>query len=294
VAPQPCPVGTFGAIKSLKSAAECTSCPAGSYCENPGSATVTGPCKAGFVCGLGSITSAPYDAIYDVETTPPVQNGRCPVGKYCPQGCITPLPCPAGSYNPDSGAAECRACDPGKYCETAGAVAPSGDCDAGYICKFGAKTSRPTDGVTGEICPVSFYCPAGSAAARTCQDGYKSTRTGQTACDVCEASKSCRAGAEVTCDNYKYCNDSAAYPYGRLCPAGSYLAPGVRGLGSSDDCSVCPAGKFCLGGRVSAGGCAPGYICKSGAPSPTPDGDSTSGAYPCPIGFYCPEGTETE
>ena len=57
----------------------------------------------------------------------------------------------------------CLMCDPGHYCAQVGLVEVSGDCDGGFYCTFGATGPEPTDGVTGDICPVGFHCPAGSA-----------------------------------------------------------------------------------------------------------------------------------
>ena len=82
-------------------------------------------------------------------------------------------------------------------------------------------------------------------------------------------------------------------PYGSLCPAGTYMPDDVTGAESIDKCKDCPPKKFCVGGRI-AGECAPGYVCRKGAKSPTPTGDVGSGAYPCPVGFYCPSGTDEE
>lgn len=47
----------------------------------------------------------------------------------------------------------------------------TGDCSAGYYCTAQANTSTPTDGVTGDVCPVGHYCPTGSTAPIPCEDG---------------------------------------------------------------------------------------------------------------------------
>ena len=39
------------------------------------------------------------------------------------------------------------------------------------------------------------------------------------------------------------------------------------------------------------GPCAPGYWCISSSDSPTPDGSDSSVGSPCPLGYYCTEGT---
>lgn len=93
LAPRPCRPGTFSTATGLSSASQCTPCTPGQYCESAGAATTTGPCKAGFVCGSGSSTPAPWGAVW--SSTGPV-NGRCPVGHFCPQGSGAPQPCPVG------------------------------------------------------------------------------------------------------------------------------------------------------------------------------------------------------
>ena len=105
---------------------------------------------------------------------------------------------------------------------------------------------------------------------------------------MCSSGKRCLSGIENVCDAYKYCDDNTNYPYGRLCQNGTQWNSVTR------NCDACPQGKYCLAGRV-AGDCAPGYICISGAGSPTPHGDpDTDGAYPCPVGYYCTAGATTK
>jgi hypothetical protein len=41
-------------------------------------------------------------------------------------------------------------------------------CDAGYVCVSGSNNSSPVDGVTGFICLVGHYCPAGSGQGTKC------------------------------------------------------------------------------------------------------------------------------
>lgn len=38
--------------------------------------------------------------------------------------------------------------------------------------------SAPSDGVTGDICPLGYYCPMGSASPLLCPDGTYSNTTG--------------------------------------------------------------------------------------------------------------------
>lgn len=48
----------------------------------------------------------------------------------------------------------------------------------GYYCSEGAVSSTPSDGVTGDICPVEHYCPLGSTSPVVCPDGTYSNTTG--------------------------------------------------------------------------------------------------------------------
>ena len=34
----------------------------------------------------------------------------------------------------------------------------SGPCDAGFYCNSSADNPRPTDGITGSVCPQGYYC----------------------------------------------------------------------------------------------------------------------------------------
>ena len=57
---------------------------------------------------------------------------------------------------------DCFDCTSGYYCETPGLTSPTGPCVAGFYCASRANDSSPGDGVTGDVCPLGFYCPAGS------------------------------------------------------------------------------------------------------------------------------------
>lgn len=48
----------------------------------------------------------------------------------------------------------------------------------GYYCSGGAMSSMPSDGVTGNICPVGHYCPMGASSPVVCPDGTYSNTTG--------------------------------------------------------------------------------------------------------------------
>lgn len=139
----------------------------------------------------------------------------CQPGYYCPAGTTHPkeMACPAGTWNGQRGAQDatwCLPCSPGFFCSTSGQDAPIGPCAQGeikpepflatqkfrgifhvtektficfllkgYYCTGGAKTAKPEDGITGDICPRGHFCPEGSAAPSPCPSGEYSNATGQ-------------------------------------------------------------------------------------------------------------------
>jgi len=78
------------------------------------------------------------------------------------------------------------------------------------------------------------------------------------------------------------CNDTAL-TFAAECPQGSYCPAGVSGsinlfpcpagtygkfvrLATSSQCTTCPPGKYCIGGKTSVdGNCNAGYVCPLGA-----------------------------
>lgn len=71
---------------------------------------------------------------------------------YCPQGTNVTIPCKKGTYGPTEqlgSQAECKGCEPGEYCAKDGLNQTSGNCSAGFFCRFNASVNEPTDGVTG-------------------------------------------------------------------------------------------------------------------------------------------------
>lgn len=82
---------------------------------------------------------------------------------------------------------DCTSCDPGQYCPSPGATSPAGDCSAGYYCAGNATSAQPTDGTTGNVCPVGNYCPSGSGQPLPCEDG---TYAGVTTMAVCDEVRS--------------------------------------------------------------------------------------------------------
>ena len=65
------------------------------------------------------------------------------------------------------------------------------------------------------------------------------------------------------------------------------------GLASASECIDCPPGEVCNGVALTSpnGKCRAGWYCKRRASTPMPLDDVTGNI--CPIGKYCPNGTDT-
>ena len=100
---------------------------------------------SGFYCLQGAYTPKPEDlANYtagDCVCPDNSTGGMCQPGTYCPRGSREPT-----------------LCEEGQYCGTEGLEQPTGECDAGYYCARGASRADPTDGETGDVCPLGRYC----------------------------------------------------------------------------------------------------------------------------------------
>jgi len=78
---------------------------------------------------------------------------------------------------------QCSGCDAGMYCPVPGATAPAGNCSNGYYCATNSSSAQPTDGTTGDECPVGHYCPAGTGQPLPCEDGTYAGVTTMANCD---------------------------------------------------------------------------------------------------------------
>ena len=99
VSATPCFPGTF----SGPSAAQCTPCTAGSYCDEAELPEPAGLCKQGAYCPAGQSVAAPASK-------------ECPSGFHCPNATITPVECNNGYFQDTPGSAGCKLCLPGFFC----------------------------------------------------------------------------------------------------------------------------------------------------------------------------------
>jgi hypothetical protein len=184
----PCPIGTYSNSTGLHDVSQCTQCDPGYYCDTANMLTPAGKCLAGFYCILGA--TAPNGTS---------SGGECPQGTYCMQGSSIPTDCPKGMYGSASRLTklnDCTFCPPGKYCDSPGLTAPSGNCLQGFYCTNASEEASPTGSFYGDECPVGHYCPTGSHIPTACPAGtYQpyTQRTNSTACLECDPGKFCNS-----------------------------------------------------------------------------------------------------
>nr|XP_054760935.1 neurogenic locus notch homolog protein 3-like [Lytechinus pictus] len=302
IIPVPCPTGTHRVETSAQEVGDCTTCPPGKFCGETGLIDVSGDCAAGHYCIGGADTSHPYET--DCANATILGGGECPAGYYCPEGTETPTsyPCQNGTYLNVTGGKEiedCLDCPGGEVCGGYALTEPNELCAPGYFCAGKAKTKYPTDGETGNICPVGHYCPEGSPAAMRCPDGEYNNITGKAECFTCPQGFYCADGERLlACPRGHYCPEGTGSNGSIPCPRGTYNPD--LGLASVDQCQPCAPGYYCtqLGAytfgiaNASAGPCDQGYFCQSGVNISNPDGETNSGiGGPCPKGFFCPQQT---
>ncbi|CEM36103.1 unnamed protein product [Vitrella brassicaformis CCMP3155] len=321
--PTPCPAGTYNDDYQKEALSDCKAMPAGRYSQaatiasNEGSPK-TGECAAGYFCPEGSFSSTqepcppgtfrnapaatsaqdcascPAGSFCNLAST---DHEACPYGYWCPDGTDNPSPCEPGTFGDTMGltqASDCTNCTEGMYCDHYGLTAPKGDCDPGFYCAGRAVSPAPRDNITGNICSVGGFCPAGSSEPTACSEGFYNPFEGakdNSSCITCPPGFYCdgvgAATASQPCEEGFYCPGGAIDPYGKT-PTNStnmtadegYYAP----AGSSNQVP-CPIGTYNdLTGQGSCTTCPAGYYC--------PDqGMSDVVGYECPQGSFCQVGS---
>jgi len=250
-----------------------TACPAGRFGATPRltNASCTGPCRAGYYCGVASI----------VDTA--LKCGSESV--YCPEGSSMPLTVLAGYYSvdgegvdsPDSSDVRCavlpcppgwhcsggirQPCAPGTYNSLSGATNSSSciACPAGYYCE--SASTHPFKHPCG--LKSTQYCPAGSEHPLTVGLGYYSRGPVTVGEDFTTRSLTLEVGISVGGSTDNLPAGLVGFSAASACPRGSYCLHGVRHL--------CPAGRYGSVGQQTNSSC--------------------SG--PCTEGYYCPAGSES-
>ncbi len=308
--PVPCPNGTFNAQTGLEKVSECQACTAGDYCTPEGLSATAGPCPGGYYCPQGTAESTTFPcpigfyrngsaresfqdcaqciAGFYCNSEGLAEPVSCPEGYFCVSGSTYPQPCPLGTYSNSTElrrSTDCAPCPGGKYCAGLGETSPTGICDPGFYCREKAYTSAPPDGLTGGVCPIGGYCPAGSAVSSPCDPGYYSPSLGAKTsydCVPCEPGKFCSGtssgGATANCAAGYYCIGGASTAVQYDTEPGHYSAPGAFKQ------EPCAKGTYQRAYRSSScETCIQGYYC---------NGTGTVDPIICPAGFYCPESTD--
>jgi len=139
--------------------------------------------------------------------------------------------CPLGVYCPSDGETDGELCPPSFYCDgtqyTDTLQEDLDQCEVGYYCEEdNVKTA----------CEADLVCYTNSAVSLPCEDGSLANTLGTT-CEVCLEGTKCLDGVSVVGDVYKYFDDNVNFPYGKLCPDGTYS--NAVGLAASDECTNC-------------------------------------------------------
>ena len=74
--PKPCPSGTYGKDRGLKSASECSPCPTGKYCPGLANTSPNLTCAAGWFCESGAKSATPRPSSYSSSRNGPCEEGR--------------------------------------------------------------------------------------------------------------------------------------------------------------------------------------------------------------------------
>lgn len=275
----PCPPGTYRGTFGAQSLEDCTPCDPGTYCIG-GQSSPDGPCDPGWFC----IESSPSPQPFELETMLNCSQdcvcsnvsvgGQCEPGFYCPSGSNQPSPCPSGMY-----------------CDTFGLFAPTGVCLPGFYCFSAASVPNPNDGITGFPCPYGHYCNMGVTSPTPCPVGTYLNATGSQSFSDCIP---CTAG--YYCGNDGLSDPSGPCEPGYFCPEGSispnnasYICtPGHSCPEASETEIICEGGTYQPNfGQSNCTICPERFYCPFNVSNPLTE------FFDCPIGFYCPQGTQT-
>lgn len=146
-APAACLKGWY---QSATGQEDCLACPAGSYCDRQGLASVSGTCPSGFYCPLNHVNKHEF---------------MCDPGYYCTAGSSDDTSCPKG-----------------KYCDRSMLGTAGTDCLEGYYCDE-LQTENPSP--DGKTCPRGQYCPVGSINPTNCPIGTYNNKKGASASTDC-------------------------------------------------------------------------------------------------------------
>ena len=277
-----CPIGSFCKPGSI----EPELCSNGSYCPMERLVSPHGPCSPGYYCKLGSTVSKPM-----IESK---MGGPCPAGSYCPEGSHEPSNCPPGSFNNKSLVESLIGCDlcPAGHCCSEYGMSEAQACIKGYFCPGNQSSCEPIE----FKCQPGHFCPPKSSNQIRCPSGEYQNKHLASSCKPCPPGYFCdNTDSSILPNNISlcpegyYCPSNTSRKYQFPCPAGTFN--NLMQQQNESACQKCTSGKYCSKKGLSDpdGNCNAGYICKSGASSPTPN--DAIGNTKCPPGNYCPVGT---
>jgi len=284
-----CPAGYY--CKSFGGTATSGDCEAGYYCPAGSTVAKQNICPAGSRCPVrsgsaiactdpnyqdqkGQSTCKTCGAGYFCTATTRTlcRPDQSPLSFYCPSNQWSKVDCPNGQVTDVIGAetsADCVSCPPGYYCPNDLSLSKTVECKAGFYCSGGAYKDDGTGSGTG-ACLDKHYCPSGTNEPIKCTPGRYCSGTGlQAPTGDCNAGYYCLAGSNTatptdgvmgnTCPAGSYC--VAGSSIFTQCPSGTFNAN--TGSTSAAACTVCTAGKKCLGRGLTApeSDCPAGYFC---------------------------------
>lgn len=267
----PCSDGSYSTMVGLERDNQCLQCPAGRYCHG-GDGIGGQVCPSGHYCPASSSQPTPCPAGLFTEETGAVEVTNChmcPAGYYCLEGADSPMPCPTGTFNPLLGQESlncCQLCRAGMACSEIALTQPNELCAAGYYCPAGSYKANDPD----------HACPAGTYT-------HFHNLTSPRECTICPPGEVCPEGTGgiqspmLKCAPGHFCPNGTQFATQYPCAAGSYS--NATNLQRQEDCTLCPAGYYCVGGESApTAPCSRGHYC--------PEGTKTATEFPCYAGTY--------
>ncbi len=210
------------------------------------------------------------------------------------------IPCEPGTYQDETGKAECKPCPAGYKCPDRGMKdGKAKPCQKGEWC--------PDKGmIQAKLCPAGAYCAGEgelSIVAENCPEGTYKLAEGRwldvSVCKQCDAGYYCpNPKKKELCPLGHYCEGGKENP--KECPSGTYCGSADKKDGGYSKPNDCPQGYYCPT-PLEKEECPAGAYCPKNSTAPTlcpagkvrtaTRGYQLSHCSPCPAGHWCPEGS---
>jgi hypothetical protein len=140
-------------------------------------------------------------------------------------------------------------------------------------------------------CEDGFYCPFRSAQMITCSGGYYCNLDTRFQEEECPVNHYCPRGSPypIPCDEKHTC--PARTEAQHFCANGYYVDTRPSRFGGENLCRKCPIGTYSISDTQGCLPCPAGYLCYGGTNSNTPTNITIYKGDICPKGAYCPEGS---